>query len=305
MQHLIERNKKKDAIYSLFHPYGALKLMQECVWWTVYAYAKCVQPMWHLTCTQQQLAEIHVKIPFWSNLLGLLIGFHWVPSIHASTNVIPTGFVSRCRWSLSIWSISDARTCRVQASVRLLKMLRHIISKAKTFPDWCSVGTVLDCPPPEVLFVLASLSLWIFPGIPAVLFFLDVLRLLQVIRLHVLRCCNAAFGRSRWGDGVKVGHGPGTVKGSLMIKNPRIQFNPTLLSLCNYNAHVISIVQKITLGTQINAHRWCLFKSISNLDSISDEVGQEGAFAKWRRPSAPPGCKDGHILVASARLKLK
>ena len=53
--------------------------MQQCVWWTVYA--KCVQPMWHLTCTQQQLAEIHVKIQFWSNLLGLLIGFHRVPSI--------------------------------------------------------------------------------------------------------------------------------------------------------------------------------------------------------------------------------
>ena len=134
--------------------------MQECVWWTVYAYAKCVQPMWHLTCTQQQLAEIHVKIQFWSNLLGLLIGFHWVPSIHASTNVIPTGFVSRCRWSLSIWSISDACACRVQASVRLFKMLRHIISKVKIFSDWCSVGTVLDCPPLEVL--LLNLPLWVF-----------------------------------------------------------------------------------------------------------------------------------------------
>ena len=89
------------------------------------------------------VTEIHVKIQFWSNLLGLLIGFHWVPSIHALTNVIPTGFVSRCRRSLSIWSISDACTCRVQASVRLLKMLRHIISKVKIFSDWCSVGTVL------------------------------------------------------------------------------------------------------------------------------------------------------------------
>ena len=158
MQHLIERNKKKDAIYSLFHSHGLLKLMQECVWWTVCA--KCVQPMWHLTCTQQQLAEIHVKIQFWSNLLGLLIGFHWVPSIHASTNVIPTGFVSRCRWSLSIWSISDACACRVQASVRLFKMLRHIISKVKIFSDWCSVGTDLDCPPFEVL--LLTLPLWVF-----------------------------------------------------------------------------------------------------------------------------------------------
>ena len=130
--------------------------MQECVWWTVYAYAKCVQPMWHLTCTQQQLAEIHVKIQFWSNLLGLLIGFHWVPSIHASTNVIPTGFVSRCRWSLSIWSISDACTCRVQASVRLLKMPRHIISRVKIFSDWCSVGTVL------LLMCCSSLPLWVF-----------------------------------------------------------------------------------------------------------------------------------------------
>ena len=126
--------------------------------------------MWHLTCTQQQLAEIHVKIQFLPNLLRLLIGFHWVPSIHASTNVIPTHFVSRCRWSLSIWSICDACTCRVQASVRLLKMLRHIISKVKTFSDWCSVGTVLDCPPLEVLLFLASLSLWIFPGLPGVLF---------------------------------------------------------------------------------------------------------------------------------------
>ena len=148
-------------------------------------------------------------IQFWSNLLGLLIGFHRVPSIHASTNVIPTGFVSRCRWSLSIWNISDACTCRVQASVRLLKILRHIISKVNIFSDWCSVGTVLDCPPLEVLLFLASLSLWIFPGLPGVLFFLDFLGLLQVIRLrfpgrsfsmtraHVLRCCNAAFGRSR------------------------------------------------------------------------------------------------------------
>ena len=105
MQHLIERNKKKDAIYSLFHSHGSLKLMQECAWWTVCA--KRVQPMWHLTCTQQQLAEILVIIQFWSNLLGLLIGFPWVPSIHASTNMIPTHFVSRCRWSLSISSICD------------------------------------------------------------------------------------------------------------------------------------------------------------------------------------------------------
>ena len=141
----------------------------------------CVQPMWHLTCTQQQLAEIRVIIQFWSNLLGLLIGFHRVPSIHASTNVIPTGFVSRCRWSLSIWNISDACTCRVQASVRLLKILRHIISKVNIFSDWCSVGTVLDCPPLEVLLFLASLSLWIFPGIPGVLFFLDFLGLLPVV----------------------------------------------------------------------------------------------------------------------------
>ena len=125
--------KRKTAIYSLFHSHGSLKLMQECVCWTVCA--KCVQPMWHLTCTQQQLAEIRVITQFWSNLLGLLIGFHRVPSIHASTNVIPTGFVSRCRRSLSIWSISDACTCRVQASVRLLKMLRHIIGKVKMFAD--------------------------------------------------------------------------------------------------------------------------------------------------------------------------
>ena len=167
MQHLIERNKEKDAIWTLsivcsIHN-GSLKLMQECAWWTVCA--KCVQPMWHLTCTQQQLAEIHVimMIQFWSNLLGLLTGFHRVPSIHASTNVIPTGFVSRCRWSLSIWSISDACACRVQASVRLLKMLRHIISKVKIFSDWCSVGTVL------LLKCCSSLALWVFD------FFLDFL----------------------------------------------------------------------------------------------------------------------------------
>ena len=39
---------------------------------------------------------------FWSNLLGFLIGFHWVPSIHASTNMIPTSFAGRCRRSLSV-----------------------------------------------------------------------------------------------------------------------------------------------------------------------------------------------------------
>ena len=175
MQHLIERNKKKDAIYSLFHSYGSLKLMQECVWWTVCA--KCVQPMWHLTCTQQQLAEIHVimMIQFWSNLLGLLIGFHRVPSIHASTNVIPTGFVSRCRWSLSIWSICDACACRVQASVRLLKMLRHIISKVKSL----LTSAVL------ALFSSWSAVLpWLFESL---LFFLDF-----------LECCSSLTFRDRY-----------------------------------------------------------------------------------------------------------
>ena len=86
-------------------------------------------------------------------------------------------------------------------------MLRHIISKVKIFSDWCSVGTDLDCPPLEVLLFLASLSLWIFPGIPGLMFFLDFLGLLQVIRLHVLRCCNAAFAEgeetaSKWAMGL-------------------------------------------------------------------------------------------------------
>ena len=77
---------------------------------------------------------------------------------------------------------------------------------------------------------LASLSLWIFPGLPGVLLtFWDCYKLFvfdfwpdlfRWLGAHVLRCHNPAFGRSRWGDGVKVGHWPGTVKGSLMIKNP-------------------------------------------------------------------------------------
>ena len=206
MQHLIERNKKKDATYSLFHSHGLLKLMQECCG-GLYVQSVCAT---HVTSNMHPAAACRdsCESQFWSNLLGLLIGCHWVPSIHASTNVIPTCFVS-CRWSLSIWSISDACACRVQASVRLLKVLRHIISKVNIFSDWCSVGTVLDCPPLEVLLFLASLSLWIFPGIPGVMFFLDFLGLLQVIclrfparsfsmtRAHVLRCCNATFGRSR------------------------------------------------------------------------------------------------------------
>ena len=190
MRHLIERNKKKDATYSLFHSHGLLKLMQVCCGGLYVPSVVCAT---HVTSNMHPAAACRdsCESQFWSNLLGLLIGCHWVPSIHASTNVIPTCFVSRCRWPLSIWSISDACICRVQASVRLLKMLRHIIRKVKIFSDWCSVGTVLDCPPLEVLLLnalnLASLSLWIFPGLPGVLFFPNVLGLLQVIRLHVLR----------------------------------------------------------------------------------------------------------------------
>ena len=97
VQHLNRTEKKKDR-YCLFPSHGSLKLMQECLWWTC---AKCVQPMWHPTCTQQ-LVEIHGIIQFRSNLLGLLIRFRWVPSIHASTNMIPTSFVSRCRRSVSV-----------------------------------------------------------------------------------------------------------------------------------------------------------------------------------------------------------
>ena len=86
-------------------------------------------------------------------------------------------------------------------------------------------SAVLGLSSSEVLFFLASLSLWIFRGIPEVLFFLDFLRLLQLFVfedfrpdlfrwLGPIRCCNAAFGRSRWGDGgIKVGHEPATVKG--------------------------------------------------------------------------------------------
>ena len=66
-----------------------------------------------------------------------------------------------------LWSICDACACRVQASVRLFKMLRGIISKVNIFSDWCNVGTDLDCPPLEVL--LLTLPLWGFG------FFLDFL----------------------------------------------------------------------------------------------------------------------------------
>ena len=128
-------------------------------------------------------------------------------------------------------------------------MLRHIISKVKIFSDWCSVGTDLDCPPPEVLFFLASLSLWIFPGLPGVLFFLDVLGLLQVIRLRFpgqiffddsgsrpqmpQRRFWAVKVRRRRQSGPWAWHGQGFFHDYF-----NIQFNPTLLSLSNYNDYL-------------------------------------------------------------------
>ena len=148
MQHLIERNKKKDAIYSLFHSHGLLKLMQECVWWTVCA--KCVQPMWHLTCTQQQLAEIRVIIQFWSNLLGLLIGFHWVSSTHASTNVIPTGFVSGCRRLLSI----EHFRCMHLQGASFCRAAWNAAAHCRQSADFHWLVQCWHCPPPEVLFFL-------------------------------------------------------------------------------------------------------------------------------------------------------
>ena len=75
--------------------------------------------------------------------LGLQIGSHWVPLIHASNIYCDsqTGFVSRLRRSLSMEYVR--RTCRVQASVRLLKMLQHIVGKVQICSDLRSVGTVL------------------------------------------------------------------------------------------------------------------------------------------------------------------
>ena len=77
--------------------------------------------------------------------LGLQIGSHWVPLIHASNIYCdsPTGFVSRLRRSLSMEHLPC--TCRVQASFRLLKMLQHIVGKVQICSDLRSVGTVLLC----------------------------------------------------------------------------------------------------------------------------------------------------------------
>ena len=87
--------------------------------------------MWHLTCTQHTTCRDSCDLDFW-----LLLGCHWVPSVHASVNVyinvIPTSFVSRLRRSsLPIGYLQC--DCRVQVSVRLLKMLRRIVCKVKIF----------------------------------------------------------------------------------------------------------------------------------------------------------------------------
>ena len=130
-------------------------------------------------------------------------------------------------------------------------------------------------------------------------------------RAHVLRCHNATFGRSRWGDSVKVGHGPATVKGSLVIKNPIwIQL---FLSICNYNARVISIVHIEKLMEP---------KSMLSVDASSNPYQiWTASLMRWARKAPSPsdegqahrqcsdsilkkkkslGCnKDGHILFAS------
>ena len=169
-------------------------------------------------------------------------------------------------------SISDACTCRVQASVRLLKMLRHIIGKEMTS---AALALSSSC----MLFFLASLSQWILSGILGALFFLDFLGLLQVIRLrfparsfsmtraHVLRCCKADFGRWRWGDGgVKVGGLAPSMGLSWIV----IPFNPPLSSLCNYNAHVIWIVQKRTKKSK--RPKSTLAADVSSNTSILPEI---------------------------------
>ena len=91
-------------------------------------------------------------------------------------------------------------------------------------------SAVLGLSSSEVLFFLASLSLWIsleFLRYCSSLTFWDYynyssskLFVFEDFRpdlfrwLGPIRCCNAAFGRSRWGDGgIKVGHEPATVKG--------------------------------------------------------------------------------------------
>ena len=97
--------------------------------------------MWHLTCTQQQLAEIRVIIQFWSNLLGFWLVFHRVPSIHASTNVIPTGFVSRFRWSMHALAgcklLSGCLKCCGTSSVKWRCLLTSAV--LALFSSWSAV----------------------------------------------------------------------------------------------------------------------------------------------------------------------
>ena len=109
-------------------------------------------------------------------------------------------------------------------------------------------------------------------------FFLDFLGL-QVIRLRfpaksfsitradVLRCCKADFGRWRWGDGgVKVGG----LAPSMVLSWIVIPLDPPLWSLCNYNAHVIWIVQKRTKKSK--RPKSTLAADVSSNTSILPEI---------------------------------
>ena len=86
-------------------------------------------------------------------------------------------------------------------------------------------------------------------------------------RAHVLRCHSADFGRWRWGDGgVKVGG----LAPSMVLSWIVIPFNPPLWSLCNYNAHVIWIVQKRTKKSK--RPKSTLAADVSSNTSILPEI---------------------------------
>ena len=164
-------------------------------------------------------------------------------------------------------SISHACTCRVQASVRLLKMLRHIITKVKILVQcW-------HCPPPKCC---SSLPLWVFefcPGLPGVPFFLEFWDYYKWFifdfRPDLFRWLvrTSDFGRWRWGDGgVKVGGLAPSMGLSWIV----IPFNPPLSSLCNYNAHVIWIVQKRTKKSK--RPKSTLAADVSSKTSILPEI---------------------------------
>ena len=116
--------KRKTAIYSLFHSHGSLKLMQERVWWSV------CNPCDTQLAPSTQRVEIHV---IWTSDFCLVAtGFPQCMRLSMSINVIPTNFVSRLRRS-SLSIVHLQCDCRVQVSVRLLKMLRRIVCKVKIF----------------------------------------------------------------------------------------------------------------------------------------------------------------------------